>query len=109
MSTVDVLEWAETQNFNFLWVNILHDPNHFCVQSLAPDAKVKVKKTLEQQIARLKTKDAISQLASLIEFMMTPNKERTDQIKKTLTLIDGIRNQDYKHSLPKLSRLIDDK
>lgn len=109
MSSVDVLEWAETQNFNFLWVNILHDPIHFCVQSLAPDAKIKVKTTLEQQIARLKTQDAVNQLTSLIDFMMTANKERTEQIKKSLTLIDGIRNQDYKQSLPKLARLIDDK
>lgn len=109
MSSVDVLEWAETQNFNFLWVNILHDPIHFCVQSLAPDAKIKVKTTLEQQLARLKTKDAISQMTSLIEFMMTANTERTEQIKKTLTLIDDIRSQDYKQSLPKLARLIDDK
>ena len=108
MSSVDVLEWAETQNFNFLWVNILHDPIHFCVQSLAPDAKIKVKTTLEQQIARLKTQDAVNQLTSLIDFMMTANKERTEQIKKSLTLIDSIRNQDYKQSLPKLARLIDE-
>lgn len=108
MSTVDVLEWAEEQYFNFIWVNILHDPIHFCVQSLAPDAKQKVKQTLEQQIARLKTKDAVSQLTSLIDFMMTAGTEQTAQIKRTLTLIDGIRDQDYKKSLPKLSRLIDE-
>lgn len=108
MSSVDVLEWAELQGFNFLWVNILHEPSHFCVQSLSTDAKLKIKSNLEQQVARLKTQDAIKQITSLIEFMMVDNLEQTEKIKKTLTLIDDIRKQDYTKSLPKLAKLINE-
>jgi len=108
MDVVDILEWAEGAGFDFIWVNILHTARHFCVKTMHPDAKNKVKQQLEQQRARLKTQDAIRQLNSLIEFMMLPDEDLTKELVYNLERVDRVRDQNWRLALPKLARLIDD-
>ena len=108
MDTVDILEWAEDVGFDFIWVNILHTARYFCVKTMNPKAKERVKQHLEQQRARLKTQDAVRQLNSLIEFVMLPDEDLTKELVYNLERVDKVRNQNWREALPKLARLIDE-
>ena len=98
------LQWLEAQQFNRVYINLLHDPQSFCIKSLPADAKLVIKDKLSNAAIPEHHRQTVDQL---INFMMLENNYNPKKQMNNIKNIDAKRNQLLSDHHPELAKWID--
>ena len=99
----EILRWVPHQMFNYHYLNVVHDPPHFCVKNLNDDAKVLItKKLFGANIPDIFSKE----IENLIQFMNSGNGTDCSYLKQVLRDSDTFRKQHLKDYHPELAAAI---
>jgi organic radical activating enzyme len=105
---IDTLKWGESRGFNTIVINLLHNPDYFCIRNLSHTAKIRVAELLESRLDEIANGYLQKQVRNVISFMMLPGQDLTVKCLDRLEKIDLIRLQDWRIALPKLRELLND-
>lgn len=104
---IDTIKWGEMKGFNTIVINLLHQPEYFCVRNLSSSSKIKVKDLLESRIGELENPDLRRQVQNVISYMMQEGQDLSRECIEELEKIDRIRNQDWRAALLELAEILD--
>ena len=100
----DVANWIDTQDFDFVYWNMLHDAYYFSIATMPDTAKKIATQRLQQADVSSYAK---IEFARVIDFMNNGNSLDGKLLKIHARDLDFKRNQDLSKIMPELSRAID--
>ena len=100
----DVANWITTQEFDFVYWNIMHEAYYFSISTLPADAKVAIAKQLQQAAVNDRTRQ---EFAQIIDFMNRGVSLDGNILRMRVADLDRKRSQDLSTVEPKFAKLID--
>jgi molybdenum cofactor biosynthesis enzyme MoaA len=97
------IRWLEDQQFDRIYINLLHDPQSFCIKSLPIEAKIIIKDKLSNAYISDTHRQTVDQL---IDFMMLENDYNTKSQLLDIKNIDKKRNQNLSDHHPEVAEWI---
>lgn len=97
-----LLAWADTQTFNDIHFNVLHNPDRMCIQRMTATAKTMV-------LAKLRNSSLYktvyhNEIENLVRFIKNgPGSDGTDFVEK-MQQTDQYRNQNFIHTHPEIAK-----
>ena len=92
----ELLNWAETKNFNDVYFNMLHSPDHMSVQNLTSAAKELVLNKLET--TSWKTLKYQQEINNIIKFIKNGSGSNGEEFLEKMKLADAYRKQNFKNT-----------
>lgn len=89
----EVAQWAEQQNFNFVYWNMLHEAFYFSISTLPTAAKQLVRQRLQEAAVSTKTQH---EFKNIVDFMMNGVDLDGEMINLKIRDLDHKRNQDFR-------------
>lgn len=100
----DVAQWISTQDFDFVYWNMLHDAYYFSIGTLTDSAKQSITQRLQQANIPEKFKTEIDRI---IDFMNRGNSLDGKLLKRHAKELDFKRNQNLSIVAPEFAAVID--
>lgn len=98
-----VASWIKTQNFNFVYWNILHDAPYFSIANLPTESK----KLIEQKLQSARVdEDTKKEFKQIIEFMNGREGSTGADMLRKIKELDHRRNQDLAVVEPEFAKVI---
>jgi MoaA/NifB/PqqE/SkfB family radical SAM enzyme len=97
-------EWIDMQGFDFVYWNMLHEPQHFCIASLPLDAKKLACHRLETAMVREFHRQEFNRIR---DFMMAGVSLPVEEITKSLRQLDQLRDQDLRDVICELAEVLE--
>lgn len=86
----ELAAWQDTQNFDFVYWNLCHDPKHYSIASLPEPVKMKIDKKLRQ--ATVSEKNHI-EFGKILDFMNNGISQDTKELFNAMAWLDKKRQQ----------------
>jgi MoaA/NifB/PqqE/SkfB family radical SAM enzyme len=99
----DVANWIQTQSFDYVYWNMLHDAPWLSIAHLPQEAKQSVAKHLVEQTF---SPEYQKEIQKIIEFMNLGNSIDVDQITNNIRQLDSRRNESLKSVAPELAKIL---
>jgi len=100
----DLANWIDTQNFNFVYWNIMHEAFYFSVSTLPDSVKDQIIKKLTD--AKISSRHR-SEFENIIKFIENGASMDGFMLRMKIADLDRKRNQDLRTVEPELAQLID--
>jgi len=95
--------WIDTQQFDFVYWNIMHDAPEFSIANLAPAVKARVRDRLSQaQVSKLHQQE----FARMIEFMAQGTSDLSGSMLARMQVLDQRRGQNLAQITPEWAEII---
>ncbi len=95
--------WIDTQKFDFVYWNMLHEARCFCISTLTASAKQSVSMRLQQSTFSAKHQ---KEVARIIDFMNNGETLDPQQLLSKIRELDQRRNQDLRQVAPELADIL---
>ena len=99
-----VAAWIDTQDFDYVYWNMLHDAPHFCIATLPVHTKLEVEKKLRSVEFSDQHRAEINRV---IDFMMQGTSQDADILHQSIRSVDVRRRQDIALVAPEFAAAID--
>jgi hypothetical protein len=99
-----VAAWIDTQDFDYVYWNMLHDAPHFCIATLPAHTKLVVEKKLRG--AKF-SQSHQAEIDRVMDFMMQGTSQDVDVLHQSIRLVDTRRGQDIVSVAPEFAAAID--
>jgi organic radical activating enzyme len=99
-----VAAWIDTQDFDYVYWNMLHDAPHFCIATLPQHTKLAVENKL--RTAEFSQKHQ-AEIDRVIDFMMQGTSQDVDVLHQSIRSVDVRRRQDIVSVAPEFAAAID--
>ena len=99
-----VAAWIDTQDFDYVYWNMLHDAPHFCIATLPQHTKLVIENKLRTAVFSQKHQMEIDRV---IDFMMQGTSQDVDVLHQSIRLVDDRRGQDIVSVAPEFAAAID--
>jgi radical SAM protein with 4Fe4S-binding SPASM domain len=97
----EIIEWIETQEFDYVYFNMLHDPQHMNISNMTFDAMILVMDKLTSISYKEEYADEINKILNLVNPNdIHENKEFNNYMKKT----DKFRKQKFSDTHPEIAK-----
>lgn len=98
-----VAQWIDTQDFDFVYWNMLHDARHFSINTLPKHTKV----IIANQLINAKVNDTTrEQLNHIVDFMNNHDSSDGQLLKQQIDLVDRRRNENFAETFPELAQAL---
>ncbi|NDB56967.1 twitch domain-containing radical SAM protein [bacterium] len=99
----EILRWVPNQMFNYHYLNVVHDPFHFCIKHLNDNAK----KLITDKLSAAEIPSIFSnEIQNLIQFMNSGDSTNCSYLKQILQDSDVFRKQHLKDHHPEIAAAI---
>lgn len=97
----ELADWVVRQNFNFVYFNMLHGPDHYCIKDLNPEAKAMVNN-------KYSSYDGLyaDDIKNVVNFMNQGKGSDCSKLVSVLKSSDNIRAQRYSDAHPEMAKAI---
>jgi hypothetical protein len=99
-----VANWADYQEFNFVYWNMLHDAPHLSIASLPENAKRQITAYLNNCKPPEKFRDEFMRIR---DFMNQGTSNDGVELRRHIADLDRKRNQDFAQVCPEMAELIE--
>jgi hypothetical protein len=99
-----VAAWIDTQDFDYVYWNMLHDAPHFCIGTLPAHTKLAIENKL--RTAKF-SQSHQAEINRVIDFMMQGTSLDVDVLHQCIRLVDVRRGQDIVSVAPEFAAAID--
>lgn len=96
-------QWIQTQPFDFVYWNIMHEAAHFSIANLPASAKEYIKQKLQQAQVNAQTHE---EFARIVDFMLAGQKDLSATLLKEIGRVDHRRGENLADVAPELAELI---
>jgi len=100
---VELANWVNQQQFDFVYWNVLHEAQHFSVGSLPNSAKQEIAQVLQSQAVPQKF---AREFGRIIDFMHQGISTDGEQLKQEIRKLDRWRKQNLNQVAPEFASLI---
>jgi hypothetical protein len=95
-----VAAWIDTQDFDFVYWNMLHDAPHFCIATLPLHTKLLIENKLRTAVFSQKHQAEINRV---IDFMMQGTSQDVGVLHESIRSVDARRRQDIASVAPEFA------
>jgi MoaA/NifB/PqqE/SkfB family radical SAM enzyme len=99
----ELAQWIDTQDFDFVYWNIMHEAYYFSISTMPESAKLAVAQRLQSAQVRDHHK---KEFENIVDFMMAGASLDGDILRMRLADLDRKRNQNLSQIQPELAKLI---
>jgi len=99
-----VAEWIDTQDFDYVYWNMLHDAPHLCIAALPTHTKLAIEKKLRS--VKFSNRH-LAEIDRVIDFMNQGISQDVDVLHQNVRLVDARRQQDIVLIAPEFAAIID--
>jgi MoaA/NifB/PqqE/SkfB family radical SAM enzyme len=90
----ELLDWAETKEFNDIYFNMLHSPDHMCIRNLTDTAQLLVLNKLET--TSWKSIKYQKEIENIVKFIRNGSGSDGQEFLERMKLTDKYRKQNFK-------------
>jgi len=98
----ELLAWADTKNFNSIYFNMLHSPNHMSIQSMTPAAKELVLNKLKTTFWT--TDNYQKEISNVINFIENGTGSDGVEFLRKMKQTDAYRKQNFMDTHPEIAK-----
>jgi hypothetical protein len=99
----ELANWIDTQEFNFVYWNMMHDAPYFSIANLSKTVKQAV--TDKISLANVSTKNK-QEFIKIIDFMNNSKQDMSEQMLQKIYELDTRRNESLSIIEPEFAKLI---
>jgi len=88
----EMCEWINTQEFDHIYFNMLHDPNHMCISKMTPEAQTLV---IDRLTAHNFTSDIKTEIMRIIKFIQNGTGSDGIEFLTKMKQTDEYRSQSF--------------
>lgn len=88
----ELCEWINTQTFDHTYFNMLHDPNHMCINNMTPQANELVIRRLSDYVFSPKHK---AEIVRIIKFIENGSGSDGQEFLYKMRVTDNYRNESF--------------
>lgn len=98
----EFLEWIDSKSLDKhnLYLNLLHNPEYYCIKNLSTDVKSKILKKLNKYNDK--------RISDISNFLDQEGKDLKTQLIDNVKIIDNIRNEDFSKTFSEFYGIIND-